>query len=142
VSTTEGRRHHEEDTHLDCDSRDLRVRQRDPRADGGAASGGLAGTWTSLDTDGSTQTLSITGSGDKAYAMVYGDESATGACNGAPARIVGPGFVDGNVVVFEGTLVCLPGGNPFRSRLTLGFGYDAGSDTLTDSFGIVWHRAR
>ena len=107
-----------------------------------AASGGLAGTWTSLDTDGSTQTLSITGSGDKVYAMVYDDESATGACNGAPARIVGPGFVDGNVVVFEGTLVCLPGGNPFRSRLTLGFGYDAGTDTLTDSFGIVWHRAR
>jgi hypothetical protein len=61
-----------------------------------AASGGLAGAWTSVDTDGSN----------------------------------------------HGTLVCLPGGNVFRSRLAIGFGYDAGTDTLTDSFGIVWHRAR
>jgi hypothetical protein len=50
--------------------------------------------------------------------------------------------VDGNDVVMEGTLVCLPGGNPFRSRLAIGFRYDAGADTLTDSFGIVWHRVR
>ena len=107
-----------------------------------AASGGLADTWISVDRDGSTQTLTITGSGGKAYAMVYVDESATGACNGAPARIVGPGVVDGNDIVMEATLVCLPGGNPFRSRLAIGFSYDAGSDTLTDSFGIVWHRAR
>lgn len=106
-----------------------------------AASGGLAGRWSSVDGDGSTQTLSITGSGGQAYAIVYDDESATGACSGAPARIVGPGFVDGNDVVMEGTLVCLPGGNPFRSRLAIGFSYDAGTDTLTDSFGIVWHRA-
>jgi hypothetical protein len=105
-----------------------------------AAGGGLADTWTSVDTDGSDQTLSITGSGGKAYAMVYDDDSAT-VCNGAPARIVGPGFVDGSDVVMEGTLVCLPGGNPFRSRLAIGFRYDAGTDTLTDSFGVVWHRA-
>jgi len=105
-----------------------------------AASGGLAGAWASVDTDGSNQTLDISGSGRNAYSMVYYDESATGACNGAPARIVGPGFVAGNEVAMIGTLVCLPGGNVFRSRLAIGFGYDAGTDTLTDSFGIVWHR--
>jgi hypothetical protein len=105
-----------------------------------ASTGELAGTWISVDADGSVQTLDITGSGETAYSMVYVDESATGACNGAPARVSGPGFVDGDVVVMFGTLVCLPGGNVFRSRLTLGYEFDPGTGTLTDSFGIVWHR--
>jgi hypothetical protein len=106
-----------------------------------ASSGGLAGSWTSVDADGSLQTLDITGSGQTAYSMVYVDESATGACDGARARVSGPGFVDGDVVVMYGTLVCLPGGNVFRSRLTLSYEYDPDTGTLTDSFGIVWHRA-
>ena len=42
-----------------------------------AANGPLAGTWTSIDNDGSTQTLDITGSGRHAYSMVYVDEIAT-----------------------------------------------------------------
>lgn len=106
-----------------------------------AAGGTLAGTWTSVDTDGSAQTLSIVGSGRHAYSVIYYDESATSACGGNPALVTGPGFVDGNDLVTAGPLVCLPGGNVFRSRITLGYAYDAGSDTLTDDFGIVWHRA-
>jgi len=106
-----------------------------------ASPGALAGTWTSVDGDGSLQTLEITGSGETAYSMVYVDESATGACNGAPARVSGPGFVDGDVVVMFGTLVCLPGGNVFRSRITLEYEYDPATGTLSDSFGVVWHRA-
>jgi hypothetical protein len=106
-----------------------------------ASTGELAGTWTSVDADGSVQTLDITGSGETAYSMVYVDESATGVCNGAPARVSGPGVVDGDGVQMFGTLVCLPGGNVFRSRITLGYEYDPGAGTLTDSFGIVWHRA-
>jgi hypothetical protein len=106
-----------------------------------ASPGGLAGTWTSIDGDGSLQTLDVTGSGQTAYSMVYVDESATVACDGAPARISGPGFVDGDVVVMYGTLVCIPGGNVVRSRLTLSFEYNPDTGTLTDSFGIVWQRA-
>jgi hypothetical protein len=106
-----------------------------------AAGGDLAGSWTSVDNDGSLQTLDVSGSGANVYAMVYKDESATGACAGAPARVSGPGFVDGDEVMMVGSLVCVPGGNVFRSRLVIGFAYDAGSDTLTDSFGIVWQRA-
>jgi hypothetical protein len=105
-----------------------------------ASTGGLAGSWTSVDNDGSLQTLDITGSGEKAYSMVYYDESATGVCDGAPARVSGPGFVVDDGVVMFGTLVCQPGGNVLRSRLTLAYEYDAGTDTLTDSFGIVWSR--
>jgi hypothetical protein len=106
-----------------------------------ASSGALAGTWTSLDTDGSHQTLNVMGSGQRAYSMVYIDDAATGACGGDPARITGPGYVDGDSVFLAGALVCLPGGNEFRERIGIRFDYDSGSDTLTDEFGIVWHRA-
>ena len=105
-----------------------------------AASGALTGTWASIDTDGSNQTLDITGSGRHAYSLVYVDESATTACGGNPARVTGPGFVDGSDLVMDGTLVCLPGGNVVRHRLAINFSYDTGADTLTDAFGIVWHR--
>jgi hypothetical protein len=101
----------------------------------------LAGAWTSVDADGSNQTLSIMGSGSHAYSMIYYDESATSACEGDPARVAGPGFVDGDDLVMVGTLACLPGGNRFRSRIEITYHYDAGTDTLTDAFGIEWHRA-
>ncbi len=29
----------------------------------------------------------------------------------------------------------------FKSRFTVNYRYNAGADTLTDDFGIVWHRA-
>lgn len=105
-----------------------------------AASGALAGTWASLDTDGSNQVLDITGSGRQAYSMVYVDDSATGACDGNPAQLAGPGFVDGSDLLMVATLVCLPGGNVIGTRLAINFHYDAGTDTLNDSLGIVWHR--
>jgi len=106
-----------------------------------AASGPLAGTWTSVDNDGSNQVLDISGSGNRAYSMAYVDDSATSACGGDPARISGPGFVEGEDVLMVGSIVCLPGGNGLRERISIYFDYDAGSDTLTDDFGIVWHRA-
>jgi hypothetical protein len=106
-----------------------------------ATSGALAGTWTSVDTDGSSQTLDITGSGNPIYSMVYVDDSATSACDGNPARVSGPGFVDGNELLQLGPIVCLPGGNVVRTRIAISYVYDPGTDTLTDAFGIVWHRA-
>lgn len=106
----------------------------------GGGGGPLAGRWTSVDSDESTQTLDITGSGNRAYAMVYVDDAATGACGGDPARLSGPGFVDGDDVLMVAALVCLPGGNVLRERLAVGFHHDTDSDTLVDDFGIVWHR--
>lgn len=105
-----------------------------------AASGPLAGTWTSIDTDGSNQTLDIMGSGRHAYSMIFVDDVATSACDGDPAMLTGPGVVDGDVLVMTGALTCLPGGSLFP-RFTLDFVYDSSTDTLTDGFGIVWHRA-
>ena len=106
-----------------------------------ATSGSLAGTWTSIDADGSNQTLEISGSGLNVYAMTYVDESATSACGGNPAQLSGPGFVDGSDLVMVATLVCRPGGNDLRTRISIRFDYDAGTDTLTDAFEIVWQRA-
>ena len=106
-----------------------------------AAGGPLAGTWTSIDTDGSSQTLDIRGSGAHVYSMTYVDDVATSACGGDPAQITGPGHPEGDSVTMVGALTCLPGGNFIRSRIVLGFVYDGSADTLTDDFGIVWHRA-
>ena len=103
-------------------------------------SGPLSGQWVSTDGDGSHQTLEITGSGTRAYSMVYVDDSATGACGGNPARLSGPGYVEGDDVVMVAVLVCLPGGSHLRERLAIGFHHDTASDTLTASFDIVWHR--
>ena len=110
-------------------------------ATGAAAAGGpLAGTWTSVDTDGSNQTLGIAGSGARVYSMFYVDDAATGVCGGDPARITGPGHVVADGIVMAGTLTCSPGGNLLRERIVIGFAYDGSDDTLTDDFGIVWHR--
>lgn len=104
----------------------------------GADGGVLAGTWSSTDTDGSAQTLRISGSGTRTYAMYLLDQAGT-VCGGAPASVAGTGVVDGDSLVLTGTLACRPGG-AILGRGSIGFTYDAGSDTLTDEFGVVWRR--
>lgn len=101
----------------------------------------FAGTWTSIDTDGSNQTLRITGSGQGSFSVFYFDDSATSACGGAPAQLVGTGDADGDVLVTVGTIVCRPGGNFLRFRISVGYEYSAGTDTLTDDFGVTWSRS-
>ena len=106
-----------------------------------ATSGDLAGTWASVDLDGSNQTLQIKGAGDPVYSMLLRDDFTSGVCGGPPAQLVGHAAVDGNVLFMSGTLVCLPGGNPLGSeRLFVSFEYDAATDTLTDFAGVVWER--
>ena len=105
-----------------------------------AASGPLAGTWASVDTDGSNQTLYVTGTGARVYAMVYVDDLATSACHGAPAKVTGPGYPTEDGVVLVGALTCMPGGNHITGRIALAYFYDGSTDTLTDDFGVVWHR--
>ena len=106
-----------------------------------AQDGVFRGTWTSTDHDGSSQELTIRGSGQGGYAMFLFDDSATGACGGAPAYFVGTGVADGDTLVMYGTLTCLPGGNVIRSRISIEFGYSPALDTLIDETGVTWHRA-
>lgn len=107
-----------------------------------AAPGNLAGSWTSVDVDGSHQTLRIRGSGKPVYAMFFRDDFTSGACGGPPAKVVGHALVRGQELLMRGTLVCHRGGNPLPGeRISMGLHYDAGNDTLTDGAGVVWERA-
>jgi hypothetical protein len=100
------------------------------------------GNWTSTDTDGSHQTLAVGGSGQaRHHSVFYTDDAATRACGGDPAQGTGSGTVDGGTMYAKVALTCLPGGNHFRTRLTLAYTYDQGTDTLTDTSGVVWDRA-
>ena len=104
-----------------------------------AAQGSLAGTWTSTDTDGSNQTLTITASGRRVYAMSLYDDAAS-LCGGAPASASGSGSVEGGTLLMHAAAVCLPGGNVLRGVIDIGF-TQASDDTLIDDFGVVWSRA-
>lgn len=77
-----------------------------------AAAGPLAGTWASVDVDGSNQTLKVKGAGNPVYAIVLRDDFTSGVCGGPPAKLVGHGAADGAELFMRGTLVCLHGGNP------------------------------
>jgi hypothetical protein len=98
------------------------------------------GSWASVDTDGSNQTLTVRGAGAYTRAVYLYDDAAT-VCGGAPARVPGSGVIDGDVLFLRAVVVCTPGGNQFREHVVVGFIYDAGSDTLVDSSGVTWYRS-
>jgi hypothetical protein len=105
-----------------------------------AADPGFAGTWVSTDSDGSTQALAI-GQGPTP-AVTYLDFYASSCfTNGAPSThfiATGRGAIDGPSMWVE-----FRNGGCGQFKLgpfPLGFSYDAGSDTLTDDFGITWYR--
>jgi hypothetical protein len=101
----------------------------------------FTGTWESTDTDGSHQTLVV--SSGSSPTVVYQDFYASGCDTfaGPATHWVGAGraSADGDVlwVSFHksGCGTFLQGGYEDF------YAYDAGTDTLTDSFGIVWTRA-
>jgi hypothetical protein len=105
-----------------------------------AADTGFAGTWLSIDTDGSTQALAI-GRGSTP-AVTYQDFYA-GSCagDGAPSAhfvATGRGTVDGEFLAVE-----FRNGRCGRHMIGpfgLGFAYNGGNDSLTDDFGITWYR--
>ncbi len=107
-----------------------------------AAPGALAGTWTSVDVDGSNQTLQLKGSGNPFYSAFLRDDFTSGVCGGPPAKLVGPAIAFDSEVSITGTLICLPGGNPIPGvRVGFNLVYDPVTDTLTDDAGVDWQRA-
>ena len=106
---------------------------------GDATAGGdpFVGGWRSVDTDGSHQSLQVEPLGAGYDAAYYRDSFAT-VCEGEPARIWARMRVDGDVMKGSGDLRCQ---NGINFHLDVGrYVYDPGSDTLVDSFGIVWVR--
>jgi hypothetical protein len=104
-----------------------------------AASSVFAGTWVSIDTDDSTQMLAI-GRGSSP-AVTYQDFYASSACAGEPSThfvATGRGTIEDDVMWVDfRNGGC---GNHKFGPFGMGLFYDGGSDTLTDTFGIIWHR--
>ena len=105
-----------------------------------AADPGFAGTWRSIDSDGSTQALAI-GRGSTP-AVTFQDFYASSCDNtGAPATQFvanGRGSIDGPSMWVE-----FRNGGCGQAKIgpfELGYSYDSSSDTLTDDFGITWYR--
>lgn len=109
------------------------------------AKDGFSGHWQSVDVaDGSSQTLDVSGSGaDGTHATQLHDMVATIACSGGPANVQGPGRVSGGQMSVVFTVTCPGSGRPpVNGRVGPAvYTYDAGSDTLTDDAGNVWHRS-
>lgn len=101
----------------------------------------FAGTWESTDFDGSHQTLSV--SAGAAPSVVYQDFYASGCDNhGNPSSHwvgAGRGSVDGDTLYI--TYHKSGCGRFLQGGYEDWYVYDAGSDTLTDSFDIVWTRS-
>ena len=103
------------------------------------APGGFAGYWVATDTDGSSMTLRLLGSGGDRYSVHMVDDEAS-VCGGVPANVVGSAVADGDALWAQVTLTCKPGGNLFRHRIGLELEYDATNDVLLDG-AVVWNRA-
>lgn len=106
-------------------------------------------TWVTTDVDGSTETMVVRESGDDTYEIVVRDDSAS-VCSGAPSTMTGTGRLDGarELVIPSPLFTCDDGsepevesGPPLEEQLrNLTFWHDPETDTLTDSFGLVWDR--
>ncbi len=105
-----------------------------------AAGSPFKGVWTSIDSDGSAQLLTI--SAGPTPSVVYQDFYASGCDRFAGPAVhwvaAGSGEVDGSTLLVSfhksGCGSFLMGGYDDS------FTYAVGSDTLEDSFGIVWSR--
>jgi hypothetical protein len=104
----------------------------------------FTGVWYSTDIDGSTQRLSVGGGRGDLVRISFMDFGA-GICGESleyPAWAMGNLTVSGNVLSGNLPVVCntLP---PFTWGVAaFEYTYDAGTDTLTDWLGVVWHRGR
>ena len=105
----------------------------------------FAGTWVSIDTDGSAQTMHVRPLADGRYDVVINDDMAT-VCQGARSIIVGaarPG--DGAIVMPAPTLTCDDDSDPVVATVNddlrnYTLTYDGEAETLSDSLSVLWYR--
>jgi hypothetical protein len=111
--------------------------------------GPFLGTWVNTGVDGSKQTMMIRASGDDGAEIEGHDDFAT-VCSGAASTMIGTGQVQGptQLVIPSPVLTCDDGsepealsGPPLEDQLrNLTFVDHPETDTLTDTFGLVWER--
>ncbi len=108
----------------------------------------FVGTWLSTDTDGSSQTMEVVGSGGDDYEVVVRDDFAT-TCSGATSTMTGSGRLetDERLVIAQPELTCDDGttpsiGPPPQAELAnYILELDTSTDEFVDRFGVVWRRA-
>jgi hypothetical protein len=101
----------------------------------------FSGVWTSIDTDGSDQTISFGGPGSLRF-VHYFDVGAS-ACGwpdiNVTATLNGIGTVSGDTLTTDLNGQCNGTGQDLSSS-GVTYTYDSTTDTLTDSFGTTWYR--
>ena len=105
----------------------------------------LKGVWYSTDTDGSAQRLTIGGGPAGSYRVRYFDDGAT-VCGLDPDSgeflyaASAAGWLTGAGGSLSGILpvYCLASPPYLYNNSAFAFTYDATTDTLTDSYGVVW----
>jgi hypothetical protein len=101
----------------------------------------FTGVWTSIDTDGSNQTISFGGPGSLRF-VHYFDDGAS-ACgwpqDNVTATLNGVGTVSGDTLSTDLNGKC-NGGSGLDLSSSSTYTYDSTSDTLLDSFGVTWYR--
>ena len=110
-----------------------------------AAPDPFKGTWYSVDTDTSNQTMRIGGGPGSSYHVRYYDDGAS-VC-GWTVGASGPaasanGFLSATGDVLSGSIpvYCLTSPRYLYGTSSFTFTYDPATDTLTDSpWGVVWH---
>ena len=105
-----------------------------------AAGSVFAGTWVSIDGDGSTQLLAVGRATTPAvtYEDFYASSCAAGGSPSTHFVATGRGDISGDSLWVDfRNGGC---GNHALGPFGLGFRYDGGNDTLTDDFGITWYR--
>lgn len=107
---------------------------------GVAAKDPFTGAWQAVDIDGSNLRLSVGGGPSGVHHVKIFDDAATLACpaTDGPAIAIGTGVVSGDVLHADWFLRCLKEDTSFPGSMD--FLYDPSSDTLSDSFGVVYHR--
>lgn len=127
------------------------TRRSDPdRTYAGGTGAPFVGSWVSIDSDSSSQTMEILAIGETEFEVVAHD-AAAGACSGAPSTMTGTGRgqPDGSLVIAQPELACDDGstptveaGPPIEELLAnLAFAHDPATDELHDSFGVRWRRS-
>jgi hypothetical protein len=101
----------------------------------------FSGVWTSIDTDGSNQTISFGGPGSLRFVHYFNDGAS--ACGwpdiNVTATLNGIGTVSGGTLTTDLNGQCNGTGQDLSSS-GVTYTYDSTSNTLTDSFGTIWYR--
>jgi hypothetical protein len=100
----------------------------------------VAGTWESVDSDGSHQTIKMSRRAKGGtYDLTLEDDDAQEACGGGPVTGNGPVTVAGSELSGEVVLDCASGAT---LEVPVRWTYREADDKLVDMAGVVWSRVK